>query len=84
MLDGTESVYPSRNLGSGSVLGLPATLSGEKYSLTAEVTADSRFAFVPRQAVLNLLSRNSDLSLQVMHLLSGEISSMRETMAAHL
>jgi CRP-like cAMP-binding protein len=47
-LDGNSSLYPARTLGSGAVVGLPATFSGEPYSLTAEVVRDCRLDFVPR------------------------------------
>ena len=75
-----ESLYPSRILGEGALVGLPATMSGEPYSLTAEVLEDSRLGFVSREAVLDLLGKNSKLSFQVMQLLSEEISGMRSTM----
>ena len=75
-----ESVCPSRTLGVGALVGLPATMSGAPYSLTAEVLEDSHLGFVPREAVLDLLKKNSNLSFQVMQLLSEEISGMRMTM----
>jgi CRP-like cAMP-binding protein len=69
--------YPERLLGPGCVLGLPATLSGEPYSLTAKAHEKTRLAFVPRGDVLRLLSTNSSLSLEVLRVLSEEISEMR-------
>jgi CRP-like cAMP-binding protein len=75
-----ERLYPSRNLGAGTLVGLPATMSGEPYSLTAEVLEDARLGFVARDAVLDLLRKNSALSFQVMQLLSEEISGMRSAM----
>lgn len=69
--------YPSRLLGAGCAAGLPATLSGEPYSLTAKVAEDSRIAFIPRTAILNLLRHNPKLSLEIMRVLSEEISEMR-------
>ena len=79
-----ENAYPSRILGAGGLAGLPATMSGARYSLTAEVMEDSRVAFVPREAVLELLKKNSYLSFQVMQLLSEEISGMRSTLKGDL
>jgi CRP-like cAMP-binding protein len=75
-----ERLYPSRDLSAGALVGLPATMSGEPYSLTAEVLEDSRLGFVEREAVLGLLQKNSTLSFQVMQLLSEEISGMRSAM----
>jgi CRP-like cAMP-binding protein len=49
-LDGTSVI--SRTLGPGSLLGLPATLSGEPYSLTATVAEDCQLDFIRREAVL--------------------------------
>lgn len=85
VLDGTvwmgqdeeEARYPGRLLSAGCVLGLPATLSGEPYSLTAKVREDARLALVPRAAMLHLLHDDANLSLEVLRVLSEEISEMR-------
>jgi len=72
-----ERVYGNRIVSAGAVIGLPATLSGRPYSLTAEVTKDARLAFVPREVMVRLLKDNPNLSLEVMRLLSEEINVMR-------
>jgi hypothetical protein len=46
------------NGGSGGVIALPATFSGEHYSLTAEVAKDYLFDFIPRRKLLDLLRQN--------------------------
>jgi CRP-like cAMP-binding protein len=79
-LDSDGGLYPTRSLGPGSVLGLPATVSGAAYSLTAEVTEDSELGFVPRQAVIVLLRESPFLCFQVMEMLSDEISGIRSAM----
>ena len=76
-LDCQTPAYPPRILGPGAVAGLPATVSGNPYSLTARVVEDSELAFVPRSAVLECLQGNPILCFQVMDLLSGEISDIR-------
>jgi CRP-like cAMP-binding protein len=76
-LEERDSAYPSRLLGAGCAAGLPATLSGEPYSLAAKVTENAQIAFIPRRAMLDLLRRDSTLSLEIMRLLSEEISEMR-------
>jgi CRP-like cAMP-binding protein len=76
-LDTNNLAYPPRILGPGSVLGLPATVAGSPYSLTAEVVDKAELAFVPRAAMLNCLSTNQALCFEVMQLLSGEISGTR-------
>jgi CRP-like cAMP-binding protein len=76
-LDCDTSVYPPRILGCGAIAGLPATISGNPYSLTAKVVDDAELAFVPRDAVLHCLRNNPTLCFQVMDMLSGEISDIR-------
>jgi CRP-like cAMP-binding protein len=76
-LDCETSVYPTRILGPGAIAGLPATVSGNPYSLTAEVVDDSELAFVPRDAVLECLHSDPILCFQAMEMLSGEISGIR-------
>ncbi|HEV2728634.1 MAG TPA: cyclic nucleotide-binding domain-containing protein [Terriglobales bacterium] len=76
-LDFPNSAYPPRILGPGAIVGLPATVSGNPYSLTAKVLEDSELAFVSRHAVLECLEDNPLLCFQVMDMLSGEISDIR-------
>ncbi|MBZ5655606.1 MAG: cyclic nucleotide-binding domain-containing protein [Acidobacteriia bacterium] len=76
-LDCETRVYPARILGPGAIVGLPATVSGNPYSLTAKVVEDSELAFVPRDKVLPCLRDNPALCFQVMDMLSGEISHIR-------
>jgi len=79
-LDCETSVYPPRILGPGAIAGLPATVSGNPYSLTAEVVDDAELAFVPRDAVMESLQDNPILCFQVMDMLSGEISGIRSAL----
>lgn len=76
-LENESPVFPTRTLSAGCIAGLPGTVSGNPYSLTAEVAQDAELAFVPRKAVLDLLHRDSVLCFQVMEMLSGEISQVR-------
>jgi CRP-like cAMP-binding protein len=76
-LDYDSPAYPPRILGPGAILGLPATVSGNPYSLTAKVIEDSELAFVSRSAVLECLQDNPLLCFQVMDILSGEITDIR-------
>ncbi len=76
-LDCQTALYPPRTLGPGSIVGLPATVSGNPYSLTAKVVQDSELAFVPRDAVVECLRKAPLLCFQVMDMLSGEISDVR-------
>jgi len=74
---GGGKLLPSRVLGPGSIVGLPATLAGPACSLTAEVTEDAELNFVPRPDFLALMAKEAHLCLQVMNLLSKEIASLR-------
>ena len=76
-LDCETTLYPARILGPGAIVGLPATVSGNPYSLTAKVVDDSELAFVSRDAVLECLQNSPLLCFQVMDMLSGEISDIR-------
>ena len=76
-LDCESRVYPARVLGPGAIVGLPASVSGNPYSLTAKVCEDSELAFVARAALLGCLRNNPSLCFQVMDMLSGEISGIR-------
>jgi CRP-like cAMP-binding protein len=77
VLEDARAAFPPRILGAGSVVGLPATVAGSPYSLTAEVIDDAELAFVPRPAVNDCLKQNPQLCFEGMDMLSGEISGTR-------
>jgi CRP-like cAMP-binding protein len=76
-LDAESPVFPTRILVPGCIAGLPGTVSGNPYSLTAEVVQDADLAFVPRDAVLECLRKNATLCFEVMEMMSGEIAHIR-------
>jgi CRP-like cAMP-binding protein len=76
-LDYENSIYPARILGPGAIVGLPASVSGNPYSLAATVIEDSELAFVPREAVVTCLKKNPIFCFQVMDILSDEIADIR-------
>ena len=78
-LEGGAGLYPSRTLGAGSIAGLPATVSGEPYSLTAEAIQDCELDFISRKELLALIQRNTKAALQILQILSEEIYNMRNT-----
>jgi CRP/FNR family transcriptional regulator len=53
----------------GELLGLPATLSGRPYEVTAEVSEQARVNFIPRAAFLRFLS-HPEAVIQVAQLLA--------------
>jgi CRP-like cAMP-binding protein len=82
-LDGSSDLYPVRFLREGSLIGLPATFSGEPYSLTAEAVQDSDLYFVPRSELLNLLQNDPRTGYEIVRILSEEIFQMRKTYKRH-
>src|SRR6202166_3437753 len=50
---------------SGEVLGLPATVTGKPYELTAEVIEPAQANFISRADFLNFLRENGEVSLRV-------------------
>jgi CRP-like cAMP-binding protein len=76
-LEGASHLYPTRVVGAGGVIGLPATFSGEPYSLTAEAKTPCRLDFVPRGELLDLLRRNPRVGFDMVTMLSQEIFQMR-------
>jgi CRP/FNR family transcriptional regulator, cyclic AMP receptor protein len=54
----------------GELLGLPATLSGRPYEVTAEVSEQARVNFVPRASFLRFLRANPGAVIQVAQLLT--------------
>jgi len=79
-VNGHHNVYPSRTLGSGEILGLPATLIGH-YSLSARVTEDAELGFVPGPKVTEMLELSPRLCLIAMRLMSEEIARVRSALA---
>jgi len=77
-MDTASSLYPARTVGSGFVVGLPATFSREPYSLTAEAKTRCRLEFIPRQKLLSLLHQNPGAGFQIIRLLSEEIFHIRK------
>jgi CRP-like cAMP-binding protein len=82
-LDCETKAYPMRKLGFGAIVGLPASVSGKPYSLTAEVLQDSELAFVPRHLVVSCLKNNPILGFEVISMLSGEICDVRSVFKAN-
>jgi CRP-like cAMP-binding protein len=78
-LEGGTGLYPARLLGPGAVVGLPATVSGEPYSLTAEAILDCELDFIPRRELLNLIQSNAAVAFHILQILSEEIFQMRNT-----
>ncbi len=77
-LDSGRRNYPARFVGPGAVIGVPGVLSGgAEYTLTARTLEDCKFSFVPRETLLAFLRSSPGYCLQLVEMLSKEISEMR-------
>jgi len=65
-----------------SIVGLPGTLSGARYSLTAVALEKSDLAFVDGSALLDLIKRDTSVGLELMRALGEEVVQMREVLAS--
>lgn len=63
--------------GPGSVLGLPANLSGKAYSLTALAGDSCEIASLPRKQFLEAIRRDSEVALGIVQILAHEVSRMQ-------
>ena len=72
-----NGIQYQRTVGSGSVLGLPATMCVKPYSLTAAVVAPLNYVFVPCSLVKEFLRVRPDLCFQVVEILAREVREMR-------
>lgn len=66
-----------RTAGQGWVLGLPATFSGQPYSLTAVTAENCEFAFIPREKVIEFIHLNPVLAVHLLEVLASEVAAMR-------
>jgi CRP-like cAMP-binding protein len=76
-LDHANGNYSTRTVGPGCVIGVPGTLSGAGYSLTAKALEDCHLGFVPREKLLEFLRHNPENCFQLVEMLSKEIAEMR-------
>ncbi len=55
----------------GEIVGLPGTISGEPYEVTAEVLEPGQANFIPRESFLHFLKDHGDAALKVAQLLAN-------------
>jgi CRP-like cAMP-binding protein len=75
-----ENPLWERIVESNSIVGLPGSLTGDRYSLTAIVLEPSELAFVDRLAVQELIKNDPEVGLELIRALSEEILQMRTVM----
>lgn len=72
---GVDSSNPlNRAYGPGALVGLPATLTGHNYSMTATVTEDAEVGFISIKALQNLLRTRPEFCQQLLAILSARIA----------
>jgi CRP-like cAMP-binding protein len=64
----------------GSILGLPALIANEPYSLTAIAHIGALISFVSRDNYATLMQENPLLPLKVLRVLAAEVHSARNAM----
>ena len=65
-----------------SIVGLPGTLAGGRYSLTAVALEESELAFIDRQALIELIQGDPGLGLELMRALADEVLQIRARLAS--
>lgn len=65
-----------------SIIGLPATLSGGRYSLTAVTLEKSELGLIDRAALLALIKGDPNLGLELLRALGEEVTQMRAVLAS--
>jgi CRP-like cAMP-binding protein len=61
--------------GPGALVGLPATITGRNYSMTATVTDDAELGFLSCQTVKSLLREQPEICQQLLKVLSAKIAN---------
>lgn len=61
----------------GSLLGLPALIGNEPYSLTAQALKGSSFSYVKRDDFRKLLEEEPALPMKILHVLAAEVRAAR-------
>jgi CRP-like cAMP-binding protein len=71
-----------RTYGAGALVGLPATITGRNYSMTATVTEDAELGFWSPVALDALLHARPDLCRQLMVILGERMAEHHEALKA--
>jgi len=67
----------SRVVGRGAILGLPSSISGEPYTLTAVALDNVDATFISRNAVCELMAGDVSIATEIVSLLSEELADLR-------
>jgi CRP-like cAMP-binding protein len=64
----------------GSLLGLPAIVGGQPYSLTSVAQPGARVGFVSREDFTQLIQANPQLSFKMLQVLAAEVRTARSAL----
>jgi CRP-like cAMP-binding protein len=67
--------------GEGSILGLPAIMGNEPYSLTATVSRDSLICRISRENFHQLMQENPGVCCNVLQILASEVLAARSALS---
>jgi CRP-like cAMP-binding protein len=65
----------------GSLLGVPATMTGSGYTLSAEVLKPGTVRFIPRADFLSFLGEHPNYCLEIVQMLATEVHRARHQCA---
>jgi len=74
------NVLVPRAAGPNSVLGLPAIVSNQPYSMRAEIVENSTLGYVSREQLVELMRSSTALAIRVIEMLGREVRQMREVL----
>jgi len=63
-------------VGAGALMGLPAVMASNRFSVSAEVIDDCDLMFIPREIVVKTLSHSTELCIQALDVLGREVQEM--------
>ena len=67
--------------GEGSIVGLPAIIGNEPYSLNATVSQDSNIGRISRENFHQLMQKNPQVCCNVLQILAGEVLAARSALS---
>jgi CRP-like cAMP-binding protein len=77
----TGGILMSITLFPGSLLGLPALIGNEPYTLTATAQSGAEFGFVSREDFNSLMLTDPSLAVRVLRVLAAEVRTARHAIS---
>lgn len=77
--DDSHSLFAAQAL-PGSLLGLPAVISNQPYTITATACAGARVSFISRQDFSRLMLSFPPLSVRILKVLAAQVRSARRAL----